>query len=153
MATNPNLNPKIPKYEKNNIDRKSFDTKSNSYEQSKKPFFPDGFLTVNALTKEAEERGKQFAENKLSIAQMRQFYGEIKYLERLLEVENFNDILPLIKMLKSKASYKTYNNKIPPIFKAFIHDAIERINDKKSFSDFCKLFEAIVGFYYSNNPK
>lgn len=86
----------------------------------------------------------------LTSSQLRRFYGEVLSLEEKLKAigrQNFEVILPHIKMLKSKAAYASGNKKIPKSFKEFIDVMVDGIeNDPKDFDAFKLIFEAVVGF-------
>jgi len=63
---------------------------------------------------------------------------------------DFDRVKPLIKMVKSKASYAANpsNPKIPGSFKKFLIQNIDDINTKEDFEAFMLHFEAVVGFFY-----
>ena len=77
--------------------------------------------------------------------------------EKKVKVIGFEKVKPLIKMVKSKASYAANpkNQKIPKSFKNFLVENIDEINTQKDFEAFMLHFEAVVGFSYgegiSNN--
>ena len=62
----------------------------------------------------------------------------------------FDKVKPLIKMVKSKASYAANpaNPKIPASFKNFLINNIDEIQTEKDFEAFMLHFEAVVGFFY-----
>ena len=86
----------------------------------------------------------------LSSAQLRRFFSEFRQLEKKVKVMDFNRVKPLIKMVKSKASYAANpsNPKIPVSFKNFLIKNIDEINEEKDFEAFMLHFEAVVGFFY-----
>ena len=86
----------------------------------------------------------------LSSAQLRRFFSEFRQLEKKVKVMDFNKVKPLIKMVKSKASYAANpsNPKIPVSFKNFLIKNIDEINEEKDFEAFMLHFEAVVGFFY-----
>jgi CRISPR-associated protein Csm2 len=86
----------------------------------------------------------------LNSAQLRRFYNDFKQLEKKIKMKGFEEIKPLIKMVKSKVSYASNpsNQKIPPQFKQFLIKNVDCINSKKEFEAFMLYFEAVVGFYY-----
>ena len=86
----------------------------------------------------------------LSSAQLRRFFGEFRQLEKMVKVMDFDRVKPLIKMVKSKASYAANpaNPKIPESFKNFLIQNIDAINTKEDFEAFMLHFEAVVGFFY-----
>ena len=86
----------------------------------------------------------------LSSAQLRRFFNEFRQLEKKVNVMGFDKVKPLIKMIKSKASYAANptNRKIPDSFKKFLISNVNEINKKDDFEAFMLYFEAVVGFYY-----
>jgi len=86
----------------------------------------------------------------LSSAQMRRFFSEFRQLERRVKGEGFDKLKPLIKMVKSKASYAANRptNSIPKSFRDFLIDNVDQINTKEDFEAFMLHFEAVVGFFY-----
>lgn len=110
-------------------------------------------IKTELLDEEAEKLAKSFVDRppKLSSAQMRRFFGEFRQLEKkVFSSISFEEVKPLIKMVKSKASYAANrpNNRIPDTFKKFLTDNVNAINTKDDFKAFMLHFEAVVGFYY-----
>ena len=92
-------------------------------------------------------RQKRVNSNKsLSSSQLRKFFNEFKQLEKKVNIEGFEKVKPLIKMVKSKASYAS--KKIHPQFKNFLINHVDRINSDRDFKAFMLHFEAVVGFFY-----
>ncbi len=86
----------------------------------------------------------------LSSAQLRRFFGEFRQLEKRVRATDFDSVKPLIKMIKSKASYASNpaNPKIPGSFKKFLVDNVNEIETEKDFKAFMLHFEAVVGLFY-----
>ncbi len=86
----------------------------------------------------------------LSSAQLRKFFGEFRQLEKRIQAKDFDSVKPLIKMIKSKASYASNpaNPKIPESFKKFLVENVNAIETEKDFKAFILHFEAVVGFFY-----
>lgn len=90
-------------------------------------------------------------------SQLRRLFNEVKRLERKLDMNmaKWEQVYPLIKMLKSKTSYavarakdRDRNNPCYDQLLSFITDAVDSINNIKEFKAFCLLFESVYGFYY-----
>ena len=114
-----------------------------------------GNIRSELLDKEAGERAKEFVrvsrqDKPLTSAQLRRFFGEFRSLEKKVNLAGFEKVKPLIKMVKSKASYAANpnNRKIPDTFKEFLISNVDQINDEKDFKAFMLHFEAVVGFCY-----
>lgn len=124
------------------------------YYDKKNNFRKDLILT------EADSIGKLLAQgekkkNKLSSSQLRNFYNEVKALDARINEENFESNLPLIFMLKSKASYAYRGggrgHKIPKSFYSFMNTNIDIIKTSpsfKTFKGFVTFFETVVGYFY-----
>jgi CRISPR-associated protein Csm2 len=109
-------------------------------------------LGADAL-KLAEDVAK---DTKLTTSQIRNFYGEVKSIERLLDTneKRWDELYNRIKLLKAKAIYnKNRDNNTRRDFgpfAEFLSISIDRIkideNGIKNFRIFCQLFEAFVGY-------
>ena len=120
-----------------------------------------GYIKVELLDEKALSLAESFVvrdprsqrlvfKKTLSSAQLRRFFSEFRQLEKKVKVMDFNKVKPLIKMVKSKASYAANpsNPKIPVSFKNFLIKNIDKINEEKDFEAFMLHFEAVVGFFY-----
>ena len=136
-------------------------------------FNKDGTIRAELLDEEAREWAVRFIEppsegrsrrNGLTSAQLRKFYNEVKALEAKLKAnnyENYSEVYPFIRMLKSKASYacpKWGRKKVPEEFKDFIHLMVNSIppdkeNGLKNFDAFLRVFEAVVGYFYGEGGR
>ncbi len=134
------------------------------YEDEEKELLKEEFLdekaqkeAVSFVVKDQRNPRRTDSRNSLSASQLRRFFGEFRQLEKRINAQGFDQVKPLIKMVKSKASYAANpsNSKIPRAFKNFLISNINEINSKKDFEAFMLHFEAVVGFYYgmgvSNN--
>ena len=87
--------------------------------------------------------------------QIRKFYDEVLRFDSMLkgipdekQKEEFEKMLPYIKMLNAKAAYALGRNElISKGFKDFIAAAVKQTHDKDDFDAFAGLFEAFMGFY------
>lgn len=123
-------------------------------------FDQSGNIKVELLDEKANSLAASFVDinprnqrptrGSLSSAQLRRFFGEFRQLEKKVKVMDFDRVKPLIKMVKSKASYAANpsNPKIPGSFKKFLIQNIDDINTKEDFEAFMLHFEAVVGFFY-----
>ncbi len=105
----------------------------------------DGFVERNP-----RNPGRLIAKRSLSSAQLRRFFNEFRQLEKKVKATGFDKVKPLIKMVKSKASYagNPSNPKIPRSFKDFLISNVDAINTEQDFEAFMLHFEAVVGFFY-----
>jgi CRISPR type III-A-associated protein Csm2 len=132
--------------------------KSNPAQGLKDQDFPRFFLDdekkeLNLIwfEKKAKELAEEFYTNHLTSAQIRRFYGEVLNLEAKTETQDFQYVLPLIKMLKSKAAYaasESKSGKIPPVFRNFLDQMVDHVKDKNDFKAFKLIFETVLGFFY-----
>ena len=97
-------------------------------------------------------------EIKLTTTQLRNFYGEFKSIERLLDAsvkkeEDWDNLYPRIKLIKAKAYYNAAREtgKISNSYKNFLGQCVDKVESdyeagSKSFKKVCQLFEAVVGY-------
>jgi CRISPR-associated protein Csm2 len=124
-------------------------------------YYKEGNIKLGLLDEIAKEKAESFVKKdprdpsrlqkeSLSSAQLRRFFGELRQLEKRVNAIGFEKVQPLIKMVKSKASYAANpsNPKIPNSFKTFLIENIDNITEKKDFEAFMLHFEAVVGFFY-----
>ena len=114
-------------------------------------------LSENYLSIDAEIKAKEFAQNNLDKNQLRKFYDDFKLLERKIHDDITEDkfksnILPLIKLAKSKIAYnagRKVNNKplVPKVFKDHLDQQINNIKSIKDFQYFLLHFQAIIGYF------
>jgi len=121
-------------------------------DKSKKQIDPDLFSSIaeefaKLISKEVNEKTNAFT-------QIRKFYDEIVKFNNIVKSkpEEFEILLPYIKMLNAKATY-SYGRKsegkplISKSFKDFISSTLTKINDIEDFEVFSSFFEAFMGFY------
>ena len=91
----------------------------------------------------------------LTGSQLRRFYEEAKNIGKNIKTDesNFDAMLPIIKMMKSKAAYAYGKEKIPKEFKDFIFNMIDSIKNAKEYKAFLLCFEAVVGYFYGEGGK
>ncbi len=101
--------------------------------------------------------GKRDKVNGVSRSQLRKLFDEFKRLQKILkEKDNWDELYPQVKLIKSKVAYaiarakknsrgvdKQYDE-----LNKFLVSGINSIKTKKDFFVFCTLFEAVYGFYY-----
>lgn len=123
-------------------------------------FDQSGNIRAELLDKDAKDLAESFVvkysegrlnyRKSLSSAQLRRFFSEFRQLEKKVNAMGFERVKPLIKMVKSKASYAANpnNQKIPGMFKNFLIRNVDTIDTKEDFKAFMLHFEAVVGFFY-----
>lgn len=116
------------------------------------PFVIGGNINPELVGKIAEDIVDDFRMKvKISSAQLRRFYGEVKdYSNQLNNGVEYKKLYPLIKMLKSMAYYAYNRNKIPLKFANFLVGLIDQVkeNEELTFKAAAKHFEAVVGYMY-----
>lgn len=86
--------------------------------------------------------------DKNKISQIRKFYDEVLlFASRVRGEEDFQKMLPYIKMLNAKAAYAKGRKHITEDFKNFISNCLSQIQTKKDFDVFTKFFESFMGYY------
>jgi len=81
--------------------------------------------------------------------QIRKFFDEVIRFQGMLQSnpQQFDELLPYIKMLNAKAAYATGRDLIGTEFKGFLSESLRQVNDRQDFELFCSFFEAFLGFY------
>lgn len=113
---------------------------------------PDLFSDVaediaNQISKESNDRTN-------TPTQLRKFYDEVIRFDSIVKTkpEEFDVLIPYIKMLNAKASYAFGRESggkplVSAKFKDFIATSVKNVNDRDDFDVFASLFEAFMGFY------
>ncbi|GGY39140.1 type III-A CRISPR-associated protein Csm2 [Bacterioplanes sanyensis] len=101
----------------------------------------------------AEEKAKVVASARGEFnksTQLRRFYDEVLMWEqksRRCSADEFNNFLPLIRMLKAKVAYAKGRNLVDENFFSLFSHCLSQVNDKDSLRSFKLFFEAFMGFY------
>ena len=107
-------------------------------------------LAESFVKRDPRRNDKFVTKETLSSTQLRRFFGEFRQIEKQVNTKGFEQVKPLIKMVKSKVSYAAnpFKPKIPNAFKEFLIQNVDRIQTDKDFEAFMLHFEAVVGFFY-----
>jgi CRISPR-associated protein Csm2 len=79
--------------------------------------------------------------------QLRNFYEKVMELEEKAERENFDEVLPFVKMLNSKVAYAKTRGTVNDIFVTMMNQCISQVNTRDTLKLFKLFFEAVIGFY------
>lgn len=79
--------------------------------------------------------------------QLRNFYDKVLELQKEIEKNGFEDVLPFIKMLNSKVAYAVNRRVASKEFKQMINECVKQIDSVQKFETFKFFFEAVLGFY------
>lgn len=92
---------------------------------------------------------KEWAEkiSKTKKTQVRNFYDKVLELGDEIKREDFESVLPFIKMLNSKVAYAVNRRVASNEFQEMMEDCINQIDSKEKFETFKLFFEAVLGFY------
>ncbi|MEO5365641.1 MAG: type III-A CRISPR-associated protein Csm2 [Magnetococcus sp. WYHC-3] len=115
-----------------------------------KPMAPD------LLDDVAEKVAKSVAEDKGSNkpTQLRRFYDEICMWEERLDDKSFEEHLPYLRMLNSKAAYaEGRNNLVDEKFVGLMRHGLKQVTDMDSLKRFKLFMEAFMGFYKKARPR
>ena len=111
------------------------------------------------------ERFAQFGMDRVSNAQLRRFYGDLKELQKeiradaeaLREMQGgseggtgpaFRRYEARIRMLKSKVAYAAGRRTIPASFEKFISRCIDMVDSLRAFDACVTFLESVVGYFY-----
>lgn len=105
--------------------------------------------TAEAMAKKLNQERVQSRDKLNKPTQIRKFFDEVIRFQGMIQnnPEQFNELLPYIKMINAKAAYATGRDLIGTEFKGFLSDSLKQINDCQDFELFCSFFEAFLGFY------
>lgn len=81
--------------------------------------------------------------------QIRNFYDKILefYDKVYVQKEEFEDVRPFLKMLKSKIEYAKGRKVAKGAFVEFIKKGVDSIQTKEDLKNYKLLFEAVIGFF------
>lgn len=86
--------------------------------------------------------------------QLRKFYDEVLRFDSMLKAtsekeaeDEFQRMLPYLKMLNAKAAYALGRGLVSNRFKDFLSSSLAKIEDRDDFQVFAGLFESFMGFY------
>jgi hypothetical protein len=99
-------------------------------------FDADGLLKPEFVTTLAEEIAGNLGDErpKMTMHQLRSFYGHVKLQEGALEQGRpFNAVMLEINKLKPFANERASKDKVPWYFEKFIARNVDKVKDKKSF--------------------
>jgi CRISPR-associated protein Csm2 len=117
-------------------------------DKSKKLLEPELFSSIaEDWAKTVKDSSGKDKNNKPT--QIRKFYDEVIRFNSIIETnpDEFNNILPYLKMLNAKAAYAVGRKLVSDTFKQFISESLSQIKDKDDFSAFVGLFESFIGYY------
>lgn len=111
------------------------------------------------------QRFAQFGLDRVSYAQLRRFYSDVKDLhnrikadpDALKELQDrrggkgglaFRRYEAYIRMLKSKVAYAAGRRTIPASFEKFIAKCVDQVDSLAAFDAFATFLESVVGYFY-----
>lgn len=129
-------------------------------DKSQKQLHPDLFSErAEGWAKEISQAGDN---KKNKSTQLRKFYDEVVRFDGIIksvgadqQKQEFNTMLPYLKMLNAKVAYAEGRDLVSREFKDFIKKSLAKVNDIEDFNAFAGFFESFMGFYkyYSEKEK
>lgn len=121
----------------------------------------DGKLDPELFSAKADNLAKEVYDGQLRSngkankpTQLRKFYDEVLRFDGMLksisveqQKDEFEKLIPYLKMLNAKAAYAMGRDLVTKEFKDFLSDSLMQIKNKDDFDIFAGLFEAFMGFY------
>lgn len=102
----------------------------------------------------AKDIAKESNDRTNTPTQLRKFYDEVVRFDGIIKTkpEDFEQLLPYIKMLNAKAAYAHARESggkplISSKFKDFISSGLKNVNSREDFDVLSSFFEAFMGFY------
>ena len=117
-------------------------------------------IKCELLTTRAEQLAKIFVESDITSTQLRQFFVQVRTVEKQVGQKPFNELIPRIQRLSALVSYfvgRGQNQFIRDkrgVFKLFIDEnrVVAESNEKNFKFGFVPHFEAIIAYYKYYNP-
>ncbi|PYP86157.1 MAG: hypothetical protein DMG65_19220 [Candidatus Angelobacter sp. Gp1-AA117] len=130
---------------------KPFGSAQSGFEQGYPDYFDqDGLLKPEFVTSKAEDIAIRLGNErpKMTMHQLRAFYGHVKLQEGALERGRpFKEVLLEIKKLQAFASERASKDKVPRYFEEFIVRNVDKVKDEQSFlQGFVEHFQAVVAY-------
>ncbi len=84
--------------------------------------------------------------------QMRKFYDKVLELNEKAKHQDFDEVLPFVKMLNSKVAYASQRSSgsgkiVNSAFVSMMNSCVNQIDKKEDLNTFKLFFEAVVGFH------
>ncbi len=100
-----------------------------------------------------DEDAKEWADKigKTKKTQARNFYDKVLELESKAKHEEWESVLPFVKMLNSKVAYGLSRKVVSPEFQKMMTSCISQINTKEDLTKFKLFFEAVLGYFKGSN--
>lgn len=121
-------------------------------DKNKKMVEPELFSNVAGML--AKDIAKESNDRTNTPTQIRKFYDEVIRFDGIIKTkpEDFEQLLPYIKMLNAKAAYAHARESggkplISSKFKDFISSSLKNVNSREDFDVLSSFFEAFMGFY------
>ena len=116
-----------------------------------KPIVLDYKKDQELFNKTAEEWASAICGNgkdcKVKSTQLRNFYEKVLELYEKSQKEEFDEILPFVKMLNSKVNYAVGRKLVNSEFENMMNSCINQVGTKEQLRVFKLFFEAVLGFY------
>jgi CRISPR type III-A-associated protein Csm2 len=113
-------------------------------------FDTDGLLKPEFVNEKAEEIARRLGDErpKMTMSQLRAFYGHVKLQEgALASGRDFKEVLLEVKKLKPFASERAHKEKVPKYFEDFITRNVDKVKDERTFlKGFVEHFQAVVAY-------
>ena len=94
----------------------------------------------------AKEWAEKIAEDTKK-TQVRNFYDKVLELCERSEREEWEDIVPFVKMLNSKVAYGRSREVVSDEFQEMMKQCIADVEEKSDLKTFKLFFEAVIGFF------
>jgi CRISPR/Cas system CSM-associated protein Csm2 small subunit len=111
-------------------------------------FDADGAIKCEYLTDLAEKIAQRLGQDKLTMHQLRAFYGHVRRQQAALKAGRpFKEVSSEICKLKPFARERAEKRKVPNFFEEFIRRNVDKAQDQRSFSwGFLEHFQAVVAY-------
>lgn len=119
----------------------------NHGQNAKLPSIELNYKKVPELFGDIAKETAEAIENGVKANQMRNFYNYVLDLhKRAKDGEDFEEIQPFVKMLKSKVAYAKTRKNVNDKFVEMINRCVSQVNNANDLEVFKLFFESVLGF-------
>ena len=130
-------------------DRNMKEKKILDYKQNTELFNETAKEWAERIAKDTEkiQKGTKKTQKGTKKTQVRNFYNKVLELCERSEREEWDDIVPFVKMLNSKVAYGRSREVVSDEFQEMMKQCIADVEEKSDLKTFKLFFEAVIGFF------
>ena len=126
---------------------------NNTQSASKLPNIELDYIKNPDLFDKTAKTVAEVIEGGTKTTQIRNFYDYVLELNEKANHQPFNEIMPFVKMLNSKAAYSQSRKLASKEFVEMIEKCVNQVKTKENLNVFKLFFEAVLGFSKNKEKK